>query len=39
MAEMKENQFVFIDEEGNETLCEVIFTYDSEEFGKSLILP
>lgn len=37
MAEIKDNQFVFIDEEGKETLCEVLFTYDSEEFGKSYV--
>ncbi|HWL23031.1 MAG TPA: DUF1292 domain-containing protein [Ureibacillus sp.] len=27
-----------VDEEGNEQLCEVIYTFDSEEFGKSYVL-
>ena len=37
MAEVKDNQFIFIDENGNETLCEVIFTYESEENGKNYV--
>ncbi len=37
MSEVKDNQFVFIDEEGNETLCEVIFTYECEENGKNYV--
>ena len=27
-----------VDENGNEHVCEVIFTFDSEEFGKSYVL-
>jgi uncharacterized protein YrzB (UPF0473 family) len=33
-----ENQITIIDEEGNEQLCEVLFTFESEEFGKSYVL-
>ncbi|EIJ78975.1 hypothetical protein PB1_15494 [Bacillus methanolicus PB1] len=33
-----ENNITVIDEEGNEQLCEVLFTFDSEEFGKSYVL-
>lgn len=32
-----ENNITVVDEEGNEQLCEVLFT-DSEEFGKSYVL-
>lgn len=34
----KENQLIFIDEEGNEILCEILFTFDSKEFGKNYVL-
>ena len=37
MAELKDGQLVFIDENQNEILCDIIFTYDSEEFGKSYV--
>lgn len=37
MAELKDNQLVFVDENGNEILCDIIFTYDSEEFNKSYV--
>lgn len=33
-----ENNITVIDEQGNEQLCEVLFTFDSEEFGKSYVL-
>lgn len=33
-----ENRLTFIDENGNEILCEILFTFDSEEFGKSYVL-
>ncbi len=33
-----DNQITVIDENGNEQLCEVLFTFDSEEFGKSYVL-
>ena len=33
-----ENRLTFIDEEGNEILCEILFTFDSEEFKKSYVL-
>ena len=37
MAELKDNQLVFIDEEQNEILCDIIFTYNSEEFAKNYV--
>lgn len=33
-----ENTLVYIDEDGNEVLCEILFTFDSKEFGKSYVL-
>lgn len=33
-----DNNITVIDEEGNEQLCEILFTFDSEEFGKSYVL-
>ncbi|WP_153123180.1 DUF1292 domain-containing protein [Peribacillus tepidiphilus] len=33
-----QNHITIIDEKGNEQLCEVLFTFDSEEFGKSYVL-
>lgn len=33
-----ENQITVIDENGNEQLCEVLFTFESEEFKKSYVL-
>lgn len=33
-----ENHLTIIDEEGNEQLCEVLFTFESEDFGKSYVL-
>lgn len=33
-----EKNITVVDEEGNEQLCEVLFTFDSEEFGKSYVL-
>lgn len=34
----KDNRLTYIDEEGNEVLCEILFTFDSEEFNKSYVL-
>ncbi len=34
----KENQLIFIDEEGNEVLCEILFTFESKEFNKNYVL-
>lgn len=34
----KENKLVYIDEDGSEVLCEILFTFDSEEFKKSYVL-
>ncbi|MFC4320883.1 DUF1292 domain-containing protein [Litchfieldia salsa] len=33
-----EKQITVIDEQGNEQLCEVLFTFESEEFKKSYVL-
>lgn len=33
-----ENKLTYIDENGNEVLCEVLFTFNSEEFGKNYVL-
>ncbi|WP_062355610.1 DUF1292 domain-containing protein [Bacillus kwashiorkori] len=33
-----DNHITVIDEEGNEQLCEILFTFESEEFGKSYVL-
>lgn len=33
-----ENRLTYIDENGNEVLCEVLFTFESEEFGKKYVL-
>ena len=36
--EKNENQLTFIDEQGNEVLCEILFTFNSEEFNKNYVL-
>ncbi|MET3574691.1 DUF1292 domain-containing protein [Bhargavaea ullalensis] len=33
-----EANITIVDEEGNEQLCEVLFTFDAEQFGKSYVL-
>lgn len=33
-----DNKLIYIDEKGNEVLCEILFTFDSEEFKKSYVL-
>ena len=33
-----QNNITVVDENGNEQLCEVLFTFDSEEYGKSYVL-
>ncbi|WP_019154616.1 DUF1292 domain-containing protein [Robertmurraya massiliosenegalensis] len=33
-----DNNITVIDEEGNEQLCEILFTFDSDEFNKSYVL-
>lgn len=37
MVELKDNQLTFVNDEGKEILCDIIFTYDSEEFHKSYV--
>jgi len=32
------NTITVVDEQGNEQLCEILFTFESEEFGKSYVL-
>jgi uncharacterized protein YrzB (UPF0473 family) len=34
----KENRLTFIDEDGNEILCEILFTFESKEFNKNYVL-
>lgn len=36
--EQEQRHITIVDENGNEQLCEVIHTFDSEEFGKSYVL-
>ncbi|MCT6923247.1 MULTISPECIES: DUF1292 domain-containing protein [Bacillales] len=36
--EQEQRHITIIDESGNEQLCEVLHTFDSEEFGKSYVL-
>lgn len=38
MANEKENKLTYIDEEGNEVLCEILFTFHSDEFAKDYVL-
>lgn len=33
-----ENRLTYIDENGNEVLCQVLFTFESEEFNKKYVL-
>ena len=35
---LEENQLTVVDEEGNELLCEILFTFDSEEYNKSYVV-
>lgn len=34
----KENQLIYIDDKGNEVLCEILFTFDDDHFNKSYVL-
>lgn len=34
---MDENYLTVVDEDGNEILCEILFTFDSDEFEKSYV--
>ena len=36
--EHAENNITIVDENGNEQLCEVLFTFDSDKFNKSYVL-
>ena len=38
MEEFEERHITVVDDEGNEQLCEVLHTFDSEQFGKSYVL-
>ena len=38
MSELKENQLTVIDENGNETLCQILFTFQSETTGKKFVI-
>lgn len=34
----KDNQLVIVDDEGNENLCEILFTFESERFNKKYVV-
>ncbi|MED3823287.1 DUF1292 domain-containing protein [Priestia flexa] len=34
----EEGKITIVDESGNEQLCEILFTFDSEEYGKSYVI-
>lgn len=34
----KENKLTYVDEDGNEVLCEILFTFDAEQFNKNYVL-
>ncbi|MGD9886899.1 MAG: DUF1292 domain-containing protein, partial [Bacilli bacterium] len=38
MENENNNRLTFIDENGNEILCEILFTFESEEFKKNYVL-
>ena len=38
IMEHGDNHITVIDEEGNEQLCEILFTFESDEFNKSYVL-
>ena len=38
MSELRENTLTVIDEEGNETLCQILFTFTSEASGKNFVI-
>jgi uncharacterized protein YrzB (UPF0473 family) len=38
MMNHDEKHITVVDDDGNEQLCEVLFTFDSDEFGKSYVL-
>ena len=38
MSQEQQNHITIVDENGNERLCEILHTVESEEFGKSYVL-
>ena len=38
MTQLNDNQLLVVDENGNETLCEIIFTFESEATGKKYVV-
>lgn len=38
MSELRENELTVIDENGNETLCQILFTFQSEKTGKKFVI-
>ena len=38
MSQETQNHITIVDENGNEQLCEILHTFESEEFGKSYVL-
>ena len=37
MTDLKENQLIFTDDKGDEVLCDILFTYHSEEYQKDYV--
>ncbi|MGL4373800.1 MAG: DUF1292 domain-containing protein [Turicibacter sp.] len=35
---LEENQITVVDENGNELLCEILFTFDSDDYNKSYVV-
>lgn len=35
---VEENKITIVDENGNEQLCEILFTFDSDQYNKSYVI-
>ena len=38
MIDEKDNKLTYVDENGNEVLCEILFTFHADEFNKDLVV-
>ena len=38
MIDEKDNKLTYIDDNGNEVLCEILFTFHADEFNKDYVL-
>ncbi|MDD3382647.1 MAG: DUF1292 domain-containing protein [Bacilli bacterium] len=36
--QLKENQLTYVDDKGNEILCDILFTFENNEFNKNYVL-